>query len=56
MLAPHERLPEYEKPEVREHQTARPEVLRAPHRGKVQGRMNNWEAWSAVVVAMLGVI
>ena len=41
MFAPHERLPEDEKPEVREHQTARPEILRAPHCGKMQGHQHD---------------
>src|SRR5207245_4182497 len=36
MFAPHEWLPKDEKPEVHEHRTARPEILRAPHRGKMQ--------------------
>ena len=41
MFAPHEWLPEDEKPEVREHQTARPEIFGAPHRRKMQGHQHD---------------
>ena len=41
MLATHEGLPEDEKPEVREHQAARPVILSTPHRGKMQGHQHD---------------